>query len=549
MESLLRVLQTLGQGGQYISTIHKQIIDRKAVHTAAYLPPMYFDSPLEMRRDPLEGGGWVENKTSTPPSAASNQCLIQVGSAMCRNAAQGIKTALPQNLFDEKVNEIFYGIVSLHISRSVQVDGYEPGDVIKTGLLLAHGLVVTHRGSTSYFDQIKITLPVGIEVRAHVIFMHEAADLILVEYNPAGLPHSPELKPICLSERRLKEGDDVYFLNNFEQRNVVRTYVELLSHRTYGGDDSFYMPFHHETVLLTSSLSKRESGVITYGDGKVAGLQKVWLDHDDGQNYYLPASRIADVFELWKSNQLGNIRFQDFDVKSVSHADAFWESLPDHTVSALAAQYSHDQQLVVDRVPLHCTSLSGKDELHPLREGDVILELDKERVTQSSDLRYIFMDDLIPVRVLRDRKVVDCLVPTIPIDRTQITEFAYVCGTTFHKPSLRSKLSRKCHSEVFAAANRTCSPGHVYNFPTQTFIDRVNGKEIATMEDFKSAITFPDKKYFTLRTLSFYTEQTAVLKKSEDHFPSFIYTTDGRSVTRTAVRCVENVDDEDVNQE
>ncbi|KAI7776011.1 trypsin-like protein [Diaporthe eres] len=547
MESLLRALQSIKQGSQHISTIHRDIKDRKPVHITAYLPTNNFKLPQEMWREPLEGGGWVEKKMATPSGDASGQRSDLVRSGTGEIVAHGIKKALPENGFGTKINEIFHGMVSLHLYSSVDIDGCGTGEFTRTGLLLEHGLVVTRRGGMSFFDEVKITLSVGTEVRAHVIFMHEAADFTLIKYNTADAPHVPDLKPVSLSERRLEEGDNVYFASfDNAEKKVVHTCVELISHRTfYQKGASSYLPFHHETVLLTSQLSRTESGVILYDDGTVAGLQQVWPSHTAGEHYFLPASRVDDVFELWKSGQLSNIRFQDFDVKSISHSDAFWQSLPDQTVFAIAEQSSSNQLLVVDRVPLQCTALNGKAELHPLRKGDIILELDKEKVMKSSDLRYVFTDACIPVRVLRDGRPVDFLVPTIPIDDTQMKEFVYICGATIHKPSLRARLRTTCRSEIYVAATTTSSPADMHELPLHICIDRVNGKEVATMEDFKSAINVPDKEYFTLRTLDSNTEGIVSLKKWEKFFPSFIYAMDGCNVTRTAISCIENVDNDD----
>ncbi|KAJ0123549.1 trypsin-like protein [Diaporthe amygdali] len=114
------------------------------------------------------------------------------------------------NHIDRKVNEIFHGIVSLHLFHSADVDGCGTGQFIRTGLLLEHGLVVTRRGNSSWVDQVKITLSAGTEVRAHIIFMHEAVDFTFIKYNTADVPQGLDLKPASLSERRLKEGDGDY---------------------------------------------------------------------------------------------------------------------------------------------------------------------------------------------------------------------------------------------------------------------------------------------------------------------------------------------------
>jgi hypothetical protein len=203
----------------------------------------------------------------------------------------------------------------------------------------------------------------------------------------------------------------------------------------------------------------------------------------------------------------------------------------------------------VDRVPLHYTGPNGKAELHPLHKGDIILELNKRKVTQSSHLQYIFTDALIPARVLRDGQLLDLLVPTIHIDDTQIKEFVHICGAIIHKPSLQARFKRTRHSEVYIAATTRSSPAQMHALPLHTFVDRVDGKEIVTMEDFKSAINVPDKTYFTLRTLDRNKEEVVSLKKWEDHFPSFVYTIDGCDVMRTAVGCAEKVDSDDDDQE
>lgn len=556
MGSLLQVLESLGQGAQYITTKQRQIRDRRTVRTTDYLPAETFRRPLEMKREPLEGGGWVKKKVSAPlgdaSSQPSGQSSGQVRSGTDGVVAQAIKKGPPKDGFDGKVNEIFRGIVSLHFFSSVDVDGCGTGEFVGTGLLLDHGLVVTRRGRVSWFDEIKITLSVGTEVRAHVIFMHEAVDFAFIEYDIAEVPNGLDLKPISLSKRRLEEGDEVY-LASFDnaEKEVAHACVEHISQRTfYQQSAGPFLPFHHETVLLTSPLSRMKSGVIVHDeDGTVAGIQQVWPSHTAGQNYFIPASRVDVVFELWKSGQLNDIRFQDFDVTTIPLVKAFWESLPDQTVRAISRQSSQDQLLVVDRVPLHCTALNGEIEFHPLHKGDIILTLNDEPVTRSSDLRYIFADAFVPVRVLRDGKSVEVLVPTVHIDQTQIKEFLDICGVIIHKPSLRARFGRTRHSDLYIASITPGSPVGMHGLEPCTFIDRVNGVDVVKMEDFKSAVEVPDKKYFTLRTLDFNREEIVSLKKWEEHFPSFIYTRNEREVTRAALGCVGVVDNDDDGQE
>ncbi|KAH8747949.1 hypothetical protein F5883DRAFT_697744 [Diaporthe sp. PMI_573] len=529
MDSLSTALDSLGRGGCRVSTVHRSPIDSgDKTHTAAYLPTDLFQ-PVGLRRQPLQGGGWS---------------IEENGHNLSRIKAP-IETALPKKGFCQKGDRIFRSIVPLKIYRSVGVHDCDTGEFSEAGVLLKHGLVIMSRNDSTWFDEIILTLA-GIEVPAHIIFMHEAVNFVFITYDTTAVPKGIDLEPACLSrESLLKEHDHVFFasFDSTKKKRVVKTSVELLGDRTAEAGGADYRAFHHETILLNSSFSNMSSGVVLFQDGTVAGLQ---FYHKDGIHDFLPASRVTDALEHWEAGRLSDLRFQDFDVTTMSLSDALRKKLPDETVSAVLGHSSEKTQvLVVDKVRSHCATLNGESEAHPLRKDDIILSLNNKVVVQSSDLRYIFTDDCISVRVLRDGEVAEFSVPTVPIDQVQSRELIHFCGAFIHRPSLQAQFNQgNCRSKIFISSVSTGSPAHLYGIEPGMFIESVAGRDVATLEEFQSAIQATDETGFTMSVLLPNGTKILSLRKMEDHFPSVLYTRDVfKGVKRTALGGGGAVDD------
>ncbi|KAK7696721.1 hypothetical protein SLS64_014278 [Diaporthe eres] len=530
MDSLSTALDSLGRGGCRVSTVHRSLTDSEdKTHTTAYLPTDLFQ-PMGLRRQPLQGGGWSieENVHNLPRIKAS------------------IETSLPKNGLCQRGDRIFRSIIPLKIYRSVGVNDCDTGEFSETGVLLKHGLVIMSRNDSTWFDEIILTLA-GMEVPAQIVFMHETVNFVFVAYDTA-VPKGIDLEPACLSrESLLQEHDHVLFasFDSAKKKRVVKTFVELLDDRTAEAGGADYRAFHHETILLNSSFSNMSSGVVLFEDGTVAGLQYY---HEDGLGVhdFLPPSRVTDALDHWEAGRLSDLRFQDFDVTSMSLSNALWKKLPDETVSAILGHSSQKTQvLVVDKVRSHCATLKGESEAHPLRKDDIILSLNNKVVVQCSDLRYIFTDECISVRVLRDGEVADFSVPTVPIDQVQSRELIHFCGAFIHRPSLQAQFNQgHCRSEIFISSVSTGSPAHLYGIEPGMFIESVAGRDVATLEEFQSAIQATVETYFTMSVLLPNGPKIISLKKMEHHFPSVLYTRDAcKGVKRTALGGGRAVDD------
>lgn len=388
------------------------------------------------------------------------------------------------------------------------------------------GLVMARRLQTTLFSEVTITLAGKIDVKARVIFLHQAVDLMLLEYDPS-LIHE-ELRPIRLAENSVQEGKNIYYVafDNYE-KIVVQTVAEHLS------DDSInatgaprFVPMGFQDITLQARIAaKRPSGVLVDEDGTVLGL-KCPRSSTDGPSMQIlvPANRIKPIISLWEKNELETIRYQDFDVGYIVLADAARKGLSLDWTSRIEAHSSTKRQLLcVGRVPSHCVRSDGKVEPHPLHQDDVILTLNGDLVLQSSHLNYIYKENTILLHVFRQGEERDLVVPTVAAKDLEITELVNFCGAIVHRPSLAVRMvEHPCHSEVYISAVQPGSPANLYSMQLTSFIVAVDGERVSTMADFKRIMAaIPDNKYFTFKTMFWNEPKVSTIKKAAKHFPTY----------------------------
>jgi C-terminal processing protease CtpA/Prc len=97
---------------------------------------------------------------------------------------------------------------------------------------------------------------------------------------------------------------------------------------------------------------------------------------------------------------------------------------------------------------------------------------------------------------------------------------------------------------IYISSVMSGSPANLYGIEPNMFIKSVAGKNVATLEEFQSAIQATDETYFTMSTLLPNCTKIISLKKMEDRFPSVLYTTDVlKGIKRTALSSVGAADD------
>ncbi|KAI9893016.1 MAG: hypothetical protein M1814_000900 [Vezdaea aestivalis] len=506
------------RGGAHVTTAQRRLNDpTNPKITTGYLPPDYTEGPKSMIRNPVYGGKWTICdellKVPAPTGSTSDGSLT-------RNVSS--TTGDPT-----RRNGIFPNMVFWECYTVARLAGSEGGRVNGVGLLVhpGQGLVVANRGKMGLLTEVILTVGGISHIKGSIIFLHETVDLMLLQFQPSS--ELSILPAIRLSDRIVKDGDEVnYAYFHRAEEKSISAKIDLVS-ECYRQKSSGISPFFGEQIRLDSPASSttHSFGVIMFKDDTVAGLKLA--------NYFLPASRIETVLSFKTAGSLGDVRYQDFDVIPIPLSDACERGLSASSSNYVMAHPSARRQLLeVSSVPSTCVGRDGEIAQHPLRKGDLILELNGKPVIQSLDLDHISLQSSMSVLVFRQGIETLLHVPTVHNSQLQITEVVRFCGGSFQKPSLQIRMdSHPMPSEVYLSYVDLGSPAQSYRLPSNCFICTIDKKPIFTMEEFKAAIgSIPDDMYFTVKVSVSNRLRTVSLKKNSIFFPSFSRIVTGNKV-------------------
>jgi hypothetical protein len=92
-------------------------------------------------------------------------------------------------------------------------------------------------------------------------------------------------------------------------------------------------------------------------------------------------------------------------------------------------------------------------EVHPLREGDLILTLNDKLITRVSEFDIMYDQEYLDALIVRDGKEMKIKLRTVPTEDLETDRALVFCGAVLQKPhhAVRQQIS-KLHSEVYVSA-------------------------------------------------------------------------------------------------
>lgn len=353
----------------------------------------------EMSREPREGGPWVISAILPPSSVPSPVANLEGENGrrqdpgddqggqdnsreMAAEQGDAVNHVLQARLADSntppKVTRIFDSMVRFWSHRSIQIDGrcemdYGYGFVFDA----TKGLAVLYRFKMHMLDEVVVTVASQHDVSARVILAHPAHNVAVIQFDATvvgKLLRECELAPP--GGPALGPGADVYYVAlNKLKRTVQKTKVinmnEKDSHEPDKALPSDFLPFYHHTCCLEYRPPKEEGrGVLLNDQGQIVGLA-----HCGSGDYFLPVDELRTVLDHVRNGRVDTMRFRDFDVSKVPLYYAC-RLVPDG--QQWKRRTDSDCVMQIDKVP-HSLPLPSR-ERHPLRAGDLLLEVDGKAV-------------------------------------------------------------------------------------------------------------------------------------------------------------------------
>ena len=476
----------------------------------------------ELTRVPLQGGPWVVNFMSLPKSmppfsgGAARQQLGLPQSVGCKKELIGrfnnfSSTRLAPDIPDS-VAKIFSTFTPLDSHRSIFTGGNSTSRrAFGVVFDVEKGLAFTFKDDLDPLNEIFMKLG-GQTLPARVTYVHPAHNVAVVQFDTASID-AVHLRACQLAPpgTLLQQGDIVYYVPFSFPSKMVKITTVMSFNESYCNDKNAqgYFLFHHLTLQLKDMPPHgQQRGLLLNEGGEILAV----VDFRS-EGYFLPANELRAVLEPVSQDQVGKLRFRDFDVGMCILPFAYELGLPQEQWENW---FPEGYLLRVTEVPFNLP-LPNKGR-HPLRHGDLLLKIENKPVANISDLGMQYNQSSLHILVFRDGKEVDVEVPLLTAGDLIVDEVIHFCGSVVQKPGIAARMkSRQVYSEVYIAAQSPGSPSDMHDLPAKAFITKVNGDPVQTVDEFLALVQdVPYGKDLRLQTRQVEDdhEQTVVIRKS-----------------------------------
>lgn len=434
-------------------------------------------------------------------------------------------------------SDVIRSFVRISCTIPVKLDGFPRARKIGFGVVVdaEKGLVIVSRAIVPYdLCDIAVTVADSVIVDAKVLFMHPLANYAIIQYDPS-LVQAPVMTA-KLSTENIKQGDCTTFLGFNQNLRVVvaKTTVTDITAVAIPSNGSAprYRAINLDAITVDTGLSSQcGNGVLVAEDGTI---QALWLSYlgersphsnkDIEYHLGLATPSLLPIINQIRSGTIPNLRILNVETNTVQMSQVRIMGVSEDWIQRVAqANPSRHQLFMVRKVDCAPPSAPVFDPSRSLMEGDVILTLNDQLITQVSELDIMYNATSLRALIVRNGREMTVEVPTIPTTDLSTSHALLFCGAVIHRPhhAVRQQIS-KLHSEVYVSARMRGSPSYQYGLAPTEFITAVNSIPTPTLEAFLDVVrTIPDNTYFRLRVVTFDNVPLVVtMKKNEHYFPT-----------------------------
>ncbi|XP_065849824.1 protease Do-like 7 isoform X2 [Euphorbia lathyris] len=429
---------------------------------------------------------------------------------------QGATKEASNASFPERVIEPALVMVEVNVPPSCLLDGVHSRHSSGTGIIVHHsegmGLVAVDRNvaAISASDVLLSFAAFPIEIPGQVVFLHPVYNFALVAYDPSALGpiggSMVRVAQLC-PEPALCRGDTVFLVGLRSLQAISRKSTvtnPCLSLNVSSADPPCYSPRNMEVIELDSDFGYTFTGVLTNELGKV---QAIWArftsklksggstSKDSQFVKGIPIYIICQVLDKIIDGANGSfllingvrrpmplVRTLEVELIPILLSKARTFGLSDDWIQAMLKKDPTRRQVL--RVK---ACLAGSKAVNQLKQGDMVLAVNKESVTCFRDLENALQklekcgdsDGQIKMTIFRQGSVIDLLVRTEVRDGNGTTHMINWCGCILQYPHQAVRalgfLPKEGHGVYIAKCHRG-SPADRYGLCSLRWIVEVNGK-------------------------------------------------------------------------
>ncbi|KAI8894394.1 hypothetical protein BC833DRAFT_605056 [Globomyces pollinis-pini] len=407
--------------------------------------------------------------------------------------------------------------VKVTMTIPCRIDGYPKSRKVGAGLVVnvSMGLVLVSKHVVPFsIGDVLLTFADSIVIPGTVIFSHPTHNIAIVSYNPKHIGTTP-VHAAPISNQPLVQGHKVTLVAyNLNQRPVCieTTVTDIAIANIPQNSIPRFRAVNFNAITLDTPVAQQcYSGVLADKKGHVQGLWLSFLGdcNQNGQhNQYFLGLDIRHIMDTIVNKLSKGLSIQqlclrglaaEFETFQISHARAL--GLSDARVSMIEkANPSKRQLLIVKRTE------AGSATAKVLHDLDIVLTVNGQTVTDISDVDvHGNWDAMVPITVLRDKREVSLMVPTVPMDSYSTKHIVIWAGAVLQEPHKAVlQQSKTVPSRIYISGRSKGSPSYGSGLAATQWITHVNGVATNTLQQFLEVVRdIPDNTFCRVKTLSF----------------------------------------------
>ncbi|WCJ25254.1 Pro-apoptotic serine protease nma111 [Euphorbia peplus] len=508
-------------------------------------------------------GEFSKNESSLPDSSSPEIGEIKIVDPIAENESvsyqEGATKAATNVSFPERVIEPALVMVEVNIPPSCLLDGVHSRNSSGTGIIVHHsegmGLVAVDRNvaAISASDVLLSFAAFPIEIPGQVVFLHPVYNFALVAYDPSALgpvgASMVRVAQLC-PEPALCRGDAVFLVGLRSLQAISRKSTvtnPCLSLNVGSADPPCYSPRNMEVIELDSDFGYAFTGVLTNELGMV---QAIWAgftsklrsggstSKDSQFVKGIPIYIICQVLDKIIDGANGQfllingverpmplVRALEVELVPILLSKARTFGLSDDWIQAMLKKNPTRRQVL--RVK---ACLAGSEAVNQLKQGDMVLAVNKEPVTCFRDLENALQklekcgesDGQIKVTIFRQGLVIDLLVRTEIRDGNGTTRMINWCGCIlqYPHPAVRALgfLPKEGHGVYITKCHRG-SPADRYGLCALRWIVEVNGKPTPDLDAIYNVTKeLGNEENIRIRTVNLHGKPQVLTLKQDLHY-------------------------------
>lgn len=346
-------------------------------------------------------------------------------------------------------------------------------------ILTEDGYIVTNNHVVDGADEIQVKLNDNREFAARIIGTDKSTDLALIKVEEKGLPAIR-----VADSNALKVGEWVLAIGNpYGLTSTVTAGIVSAKARSLGARQNSIESFIQTDAAINPGNS---GGALVNADGALVGINAMLYSQTGsftGYGFAIPSSMmnkvVADLkeFGMVQRAKLG-IQYRDVS----AYIDE--QHNKDKEVDLGTVTGAYIEEVVAD----------GAAEEAGLEKGDVIISIDGKEITKSGDLQEIIAvkqpGDKVNVTYLRNKKKHTAVI-TLLNEQGKASKLEIIDEEGLGA-SLRplTEQEKKELALQYGLVVRTLTPGKMKQagLEKDQIIQKVNGKEMRTIDDFNAAV-------------------------------------------------------------